>query len=72
MGTKTHLEVLGNFTNETLEGELADEQLGRLLVAPNFTEGDGSRAEPVRLLDTTGGLWRDDVSMPISGDGGQH
>ncbi|TFK42254.1 hypothetical protein BDQ12DRAFT_569696, partial [Crucibulum laeve] len=34
--------LLGNLTNETLEGELADEQLGGLLVATNFTEGDGS------------------------------
>jgi len=31
------LEVLGDFTNKTLERELADEQLGRLLVTPNFT-----------------------------------
>ena len=51
----TNLEVLGDLTNETLEGELADEQLRRLLVATNFTEGDGTRPEAMRLLDTTGG-----------------
>ena len=51
---KTYLEVLSDLTNKTLEGELADEQLGRLLVATNFTEGDGTGAEAVRLLDTTG------------------
>ena len=57
--TVAHLEVLGNLTNETLEGELADEQLGRLLVATNFTERDGTGPEAVRLLHTTGrGLHR--------------
>ena len=49
----TYLEVLSNLTDKTLEGELADEQLGRLLVATDFTEGDGTRAEAVRLLHTT-------------------
>lgn len=36
------LEVLGDFTDETLEGELADEQLGGLLVATDFTQSDSS------------------------------
>ncbi len=36
------LEVLGDLTNETLEGQLADEQLGRLLVTTNLTESDGT------------------------------
>ena len=54
MKSGKYLEVLSNFTDKTLEGELADEQLGRLLVATNFTEGDGTGAEAVRLLDTTG------------------
>ena len=49
-----YLEVLSDFTDKTLEGELADEQLGRLLVATNFTESDGTGPEAVRLLDTTG------------------
>ena len=39
---RTNLEVLRDFTDQTLEGELADEQLGRLLVATDFTEGDGT------------------------------
>ena len=51
---ETNLEVLSDFTNETLEGELADEELGRLLVPTNFTESDGTRPEAVRLLHTTG------------------
>ncbi len=48
-----HLEVLCNFTNEALEGELADKELGRLLVATNFTKSDGTRPETMGLLDTT-------------------
>ena len=42
-------------THETLEGELADEKLGRLLVATNLTESDGTGLVAVRLLDTTSG-----------------
>ena len=51
------LEVLGDLTNETLEGELADEELSRLLVATDLTEGHGTWLVPVWLLDTSGG-WR--------------
>ena len=53
--TEISLEVLGNFTDKTLEGELADEQLSRLLVATDLTESDGTGLVAVRLLDTTGG-----------------
>jgi len=48
------LELLGNLTDETLEGELADQELGRLLVATDLTESDGTRLITMRLLDTTG------------------
>lgn len=48
------LEVLGNLTDQTLEGELSDEKLSRLLVASNLTESDGTGLVAVRLLDTTG------------------
>jgi histone H3 len=48
------LEVLSNFTNKTLEGQLADQELSGLLVATNFTQSDGTRLVAVRLLDTTG------------------
>lgn len=41
------LEVLGDFTDETLEGKLADEELGRLLVATNLTESDGTCEDDV-------------------------
>jgi len=48
-----YLVVLGDFTNETLERQLADQEFGRLLVATDFTEGDGTRAEAMGLLNTT-------------------
>lgn len=48
-----YLEVLSNFTDKTLEGELANEKLGRLLVATNFTKSDRTGPEAVRLLYTT-------------------
>lgn len=51
---ETNLEVLRDLTDETLEGELADEELGRLLVATDFTERDSSGPEAMGLLDTTG------------------
>jgi len=52
------LEVLSDLTNETLEGELADQELSGLLVATNLAQGDGTRAEAMGLLHTTsrGGL----------------
>ena len=49
------LEVLGDLTNKTLEGQLADEQLGGLLVPPDLTEGHGSGPVTVGLLDSSGG-----------------
>ena len=49
------LEVLRDLADETLEGKLADEEVGRLLVATDLTEGDGSGAITVGLLDTSSG-----------------
>ena len=48
------LEVLGDFTDQTLEGQLSDQELGRLLVAANFSQGDGAGLVSVGLLDTAG------------------
>ena len=53
-GATYRLEVLGDLTNKTLEGQLADEELGRLLVATDLTESDGTRLVAVGLLDATG------------------
>ena len=49
------LEVLGNLPDQTLEGELADEELGGLLVPPDLPEGDGTGPVPVGLLHASGG-----------------
>jgi histone H3 len=48
------LEVLGDLTDKALEGQLADEKLGGLLVTTDLTESDGTGLVAVRLLDTTG------------------
>jgi len=52
--TQVGLELLSDLTDETLEWELADEELGRLLVTTDLTESDGSWLVSVWLLDTTG------------------
>ena len=44
------LEILGNLTDQALEGELADEQLCGLLVSSDLTQGHGARSVPVGLL----------------------
>ena len=55
---KVTLEVLCNFPHETLEGQLADEKIGRLLVPTDFTKGNSSWAVPVGLLHSSGGRCR--------------
>jgi hypothetical protein len=40
--SQVRLEVLCNFTDQALEGQFADQKLGRLLVATDFTESDGT------------------------------
>jgi hypothetical protein len=52
---EVRLEVLGNLTDETLEGELSDQELGGLLVPTDLTESDGSGLVSVGLLDTSSG-----------------
>ena len=47
------LEILGNLTDETLEGELADEKLGGFLVSPDLTESNGSGPVTMGLLNST-------------------
>jgi len=49
------LEVLGNLPDKTLERELADEELGGLLVPPDLPEGDCARPVSVRLLHASCG-----------------
>ena len=52
--TEVSLEVLGDLTHKTLEGQLADEELGGLLVTTDLTESNGTGPVTVGLLDATG------------------
>ena len=49
------LEVLGDFTDQTLEGQLPDQKLGALLVTTDFSQSDGSGPVSVGLLDSSSG-----------------
>jgi histone H3 len=51
---KISLEILSNLTHKTLEWQLADEELGTLLVTTDLTKSNSSGPVPVGLLDTTG------------------
>jgi len=51
--TKVGLEILSNFANETLEGGLADQEIGRLLVLSNLSKSDGSGTVTVGLLHSS-------------------
>ena len=52
--SEIRLEVLSDFTDQALKGQLPDQELGRLLVATDFSQGDGAGLVSVGLLDTTG------------------
>ena len=49
------LEVLGDLTDESLEGELADEKLSALLVLADLTESHSSGAITMGLLGSASG-----------------
>lgn len=49
------LKVLGDLTDQTLEGQFADQQLGGLLVATDLTQSHGTRLVTVGLLHSAGG-----------------
>ena len=49
------LEVLGNFSDQSLEGQLSDQQLSGLLVSPDLPQRNGSWSVSVRLLHTADG-----------------
>jgi len=48
-------EILSDFSDETLEGKLPDEELSGLLVSPDLTESHSSGPVSVGLLDSSGG-----------------
>ena len=47
------LEVLSDFTDQTLEGQLADEELSALLVTSDFSQSDGSGPVTVGFLHSS-------------------
>jgi len=47
------LELGGNFSNESLEGKLSDEEFSALLESSDFSESNCAWSESVGLLDTT-------------------
>ena len=49
------LEVLSDLPDQTLEGQLADEELSGLLVPPDLSESDSAGPVSVGLLDASGG-----------------
>lgn len=49
------LVFLSDFADESLERQFADQKFGGLLVFADFTESNGSGAEAVGFLDTSGG-----------------
>jgi len=53
--TEVALELSSDLTDESLEGELSNEELGALLETSDFTEGNSAGSEAVGLLDTSGG-----------------
>ena len=52
--TQIGLEILSDFSHKTLEGQLADQQLGRFLVTTDLTKSDCTRPVTMRFLDSTG------------------
>ena len=56
MESEICFELRSDLSNESLEGELSDEELGALLEAADLTESDGAWSESVSLLNATS-LW---------------
>ena len=53
--SEVSLEVLSDLTDQSLEGEFPQQELGRLLVSTDFSEGHCSWPVSVRFLDSSGG-----------------
>merc|ERR1719150_3525741 len=47
------LEILSNFTNKSLEGQLADQKFGRLLVTTDFTKSHSTRTITMWFLNSS-------------------
>jgi hypothetical protein len=64
--TQVGLEILGDFSDQALEWQLADQKLSRLLVATNLTKSDGAGTITMGFLDSSSGR-----GTLASGFGGQ-
>ena len=53
--TQVSLEILSDFSYKTLEGKLADQQLGGFLVTTDLTKSDCTGPVTMRFFDSTGG-----------------
>jgi histone H3 len=53
--SQVSLEFLGDFSDQSLEGELSQQEISGFLIFSDFSEGNGSGSESVGLLDATGG-----------------
>ena len=49
------LEILGDLTDEALEGKLADKKFGALLIAADLSEGDSTGSVSMRFLHSSRG-----------------
>jgi len=47
------LVILSDLADQSLEGKLSDEELSALLISSDFSKGDGSGPESMRLLDAS-------------------
>ncbi len=52
---QVRLEVLSDFSHQTLERQLADQQLGGLLIATDLSQSHSAGPVAMRLLDAAGG-----------------
>ena len=59
-------DSVGVLSDHPLERELTSQDLGALLVSSDFSEGDGSRLESVRLLQSSGS--RSSLSRYLGGE----
>ena len=53
--TQVSLEILSNLTDQTLEGQFADQKLSGLLVTTDFTKSHSTGTVTMGLLDTSSG-----------------
>ena len=53
--TQVGLEILSDFSDKTLEGQLADQQLGGFLVTTDLTKSDSTGPVTMGFFDSTGG-----------------